>query len=107
MSVGNICKAVPMSVFWAPQLTQLIYWKCFGISIQHAWQISNGIFNRQIIAHNVNISPSKLVMQRTLCQISPLNISPQRLIPGNCPQIQSKTKKKWYSNTKRQREGYS
>ena len=43
MSVGNLCEAVPMSVFWAPQLTQLIYWKCFGICIQHVWQISNGI----------------------------------------------------------------
>ena len=43
MSTGNVCEAVPLSMFWAPQLTQLIYWKCYGISIQYAWQISNGI----------------------------------------------------------------
>ena len=55
MSVGNACEAVPISLF-CPHL----YWKCSGISIQHAWQISNDIFNRQIIAHTVNISPPNL-----------------------------------------------
>ena len=68
MSVGNVCEAAPISLFWAPQLAQLIYWKCFGISIQHACQISNGIFNRQIIAQSYcNNKPPKLVMQSTLC----------------------------------------
>ena len=42
MSVGNICEAVPISMFWAPQLTQFTG-NALGISIQHAWQISNGI----------------------------------------------------------------
>ena len=49
--VSNVCKAVPMSLFWASNRFNGLLEMHFEISLQSDWQIdlSNAIFNRPIM----------------------------------------------------------